>query len=144
MPNINQSLLNIPKPKREAPMNRSIIRLRRIAMLIGTLALTGLSQAESVNPGRDAIDILAISYEATLPEGIDFRKPGYPTFIKQVKGISGLETWGPGPMRTSALPLKSNSTNHCPRGLPCNSKPQPLGQMPMHLRPFAREKSKRP
>ena len=31
-------------------------------------------------------------YEATLEEGIDFKKPGYPTFIKNVSGMSGFET----------------------------------------------------
>ncbi len=39
-------------------------------------------------------DPLAPRYEATLEQGIDFRKPGYPTFIKKVEGVSGL---GPNP-----------------------------------------------
>lgn len=30
-------------------------------------------------------------YEATLAEGIDFNKPGYPTFIAEVTGMSGYE-----------------------------------------------------
>ena len=30
-------------------------------------------------------------YEATLAEGIDFRKPGYPGFIAEVAGMSGYE-----------------------------------------------------
>jgi hypothetical protein len=33
-------------------------------------------------------------YQATLEEGIDFRRPGYPTFIKFATGISNLEEWG--------------------------------------------------
>jgi phosphoglycerol transferase len=33
-------------------------------------------------------------YEATLAQGIDFRKEGYPAFIAQVAGMSGLEAWG--------------------------------------------------
>jgi hypothetical protein len=33
-------------------------------------------------------------YEATFEQGIDFRRPGYPTFIRYVTGISKLEEWG--------------------------------------------------
>ncbi len=33
-------------------------------------------------------------YDATLAQGIDFRKDGYPAFISQVAGMSGLEPWG--------------------------------------------------
>ncbi len=33
-------------------------------------------------------------YEATFEEGIDFRRPGYTTFIQYATGISKLEEWG--------------------------------------------------
>jgi phosphoglycerol transferase len=33
-------------------------------------------------------------YEATLAEGIDFTKPGYPAFLREVHGVSGHEPWG--------------------------------------------------
>ena len=33
-------------------------------------------------------------YHATLEEGIDFKKPGYPDFITEVTGVSGREDWG--------------------------------------------------
>ena len=33
-------------------------------------------------------------YQATFEQGIDFRRPGYPTFIKFATGISNLEDWG--------------------------------------------------
>jgi len=33
-------------------------------------------------------------YPATLTEGIDFRKPGYPAFLAAVSGLSGHEPWG--------------------------------------------------
>lgn len=33
-------------------------------------------------------------YQATLQDGITFNKPGYPSFIKEVKGMSGLEPTG--------------------------------------------------
>ena len=35
-----------------------------------------------------------VVYEATLAQGIDFKKNGYPAFISQVSGISVLEYWG--------------------------------------------------
>jgi len=34
------------------------------------------------------------SYHASLAEGIDFRKPGYPDFIAEVTGVSDREDWG--------------------------------------------------
>ena len=37
---------------------------------------------------------LPVSYKATLEEGIDFKKPGYPTFLSEVSGVSGVEGWG--------------------------------------------------
>jgi hypothetical protein len=40
-------------------------------------------------------------YEATLAEGIDFKKPLYPTFIADVTGMSGYEPtirWSEGPL----------------------------------------------
>lgn len=33
-------------------------------------------------------------YEASLAEGIDFTKPGYPSFLKEVTGMAGHESWG--------------------------------------------------
>ena len=29
-----------------------------------------------------------------MADGIDFAKPGYPTFLAEVQGVSGRETWG--------------------------------------------------
>jgi hypothetical protein len=39
-------------------------------------------------------DLLGPRYEATLVEGIDFKKPGYPNFVAKVEGMSGYEPWG--------------------------------------------------
>ena len=36
----------------------------------------------------------AFGYAASLEDGIDFSKPGYPAFIKEVKGMSALEPKG--------------------------------------------------
>lgn len=35
-----------------------------------------------------------ISYQASLSEGIDFKKEGYPSFVAEVSGMSGVEPWG--------------------------------------------------
>ena len=33
-------------------------------------------------------------YEATLAQGIDFRRVGLPTFVRDIAGLSGQEDWG--------------------------------------------------
>ncbi len=43
--------------------------------------------SENTNPSTP-------SYDATLAEGIDFRRPGYPNFVADVSGISTPESWG--------------------------------------------------
>ena len=44
-------------------------------------------------PGS-AADTMAPRYDATLAEGIDFRKPGYPAFVAEVSGVGAREDWG--------------------------------------------------
>jgi phosphoglycerol transferase len=46
----------------------------------------------SVKPLTD--DPLGPRYVATLAEGIDFKRQGFPTFIEDIKGISIYESWG--------------------------------------------------
>ena len=41
-----------------------------------------------------AVDPMTPRYEATMADGIDFRKPGYPTFLTEVSGIGAREDWG--------------------------------------------------
>lgn len=41
-----------------------------------------------------ALPSLEPRYTATLAQGIDFARPGYPDFLKEVSGISGPEGWG--------------------------------------------------
>jgi len=33
-------------------------------------------------------------YEATLAQGIDFTRPGFPAFLREVQGVSAPEAWG--------------------------------------------------
>ena len=37
---------------------------------------------------------MGLRYEASLEQGIDFTKPGYPLFLKNVTGMSNPESWG--------------------------------------------------
>jgi hypothetical protein len=39
-------------------------------------------------------DAAAPAYEATLKQGIDFSKTGYPSFLTDMSGVSNAETWG--------------------------------------------------
>ena len=57
----------------------------------GQLKAGGSTSATAQKP---AADPLAPRYEATLAEGIDFRKPGYPNFLAEVSGMSAQEPWG--------------------------------------------------
>ncbi len=49
-------------------------------------------QAEVAAPANT--NPLEPRYSATLAEGVDFAKPGYPEFITEVSGISVAEAWG--------------------------------------------------
>jgi phosphoglycerol transferase len=41
-----------------------------------------------------ATDAASPAYEATLAQGIDFSKTGYPSFLADMSGLSGAESWG--------------------------------------------------
>jgi len=92
------------------------------ASVAGLIALTGCeratetaapaaaapAQADAAAPVSQApadanagVDVAAYNanallprYTATLSEGIEFTKQGYPEFIAEVSGISGAEAWG--------------------------------------------------
>jgi phosphoglycerol transferase len=40
-----------------------------------------------------AVDPLGPKYESTLAEGIDFKKPRYPSFLIDITGVSAREDW---------------------------------------------------
>jgi len=68
-------------------------------ILLGLFVFVGCSSQTEVPKTKNTTqpvlaDPLGLRYEATLAEGIDFRKPGYPLFIKNVKGIANHEPWG--------------------------------------------------
>jgi len=74
-----------------------------LIVLAGVLALFGCSekpdpkaQLAVSNAAQTSapVDLIGPRYEAKLSEGIDFKKPGYPNFLTEVKGVSGYEPWG--------------------------------------------------
>ena len=57
--------------------------------------LSACSEKEETSTQKTVvIDQLAPKYESTLAEGIDFKKPGYPSFLTDVSGVSSREDWG--------------------------------------------------
>jgi phosphoglycerol transferase len=62
------------------------------APLVSTPALSGT--AAPVPATVAATDAASPAYEATLAQGIDFSKTGYPSFLTDMSGLSGAESWG--------------------------------------------------
>jgi len=56
--------------------------------------LKGLSSAQLMRKAGYIADHLGPRYEATLSDGIDFTRPTFPTFVQNVQGLSGHESWG--------------------------------------------------
>ena len=50
--------------------------------------------APAVAPAPASGDALGPRYEASMAEGIDFTKPGYPSFVAEVQGMAAREDWG--------------------------------------------------
>lgn len=50
-------------------------------------------------------------YEASLEQGIDFRKAGLPTFVQNIEGVSGVEDWGRWSDANLTPSVKINFTN---------------------------------
>jgi phosphoglycerol transferase len=52
------------------------------------------SDSEIVETSGYVLDKFGRRYNASLSEGIDFSKPGFPVFIKTISGLSAGESWG--------------------------------------------------
>ena len=63
-------------------------------ILLSTIAVTFLLCLYFLISNRVAESALEPRYEASLSEGIDFSRKGYPNFLKAVHGISSWEDWG--------------------------------------------------
>jgi len=59
---------------------------------VSTPAVSGT--AASTPATVAATDAASPAYEATLAQGIDFSKTGYPSFLTDMSGLSGAESWG--------------------------------------------------
>lgn len=84
-------------------MNRFIMFGAGVVLLSGVLSVAGCGDKQepkaqitvgSASPVAASVDALGPRYEATLAEGIDFKKQGYPSFLAEVSGMSDYETWG--------------------------------------------------
>ncbi len=63
--------------------------------LMAAIGLTACGdKAEQPSAATNTVTPTPVKYQATLAEGIDFKKDGYPAFIKEVEGISNYEQWG--------------------------------------------------
>lgn len=56
--------------------------------------LTGLNSFEIMRKVGYIVDKLGVRYPASYHDGIDFTRPNWPEFIRNVSGISGYEPWG--------------------------------------------------
>lgn len=71
--------------------NNKNINLKLILSLFALIYLSGLYFVISSKVKTDSMKPI---YQASLAEGIDFKRPGYPEFLKAVSGMSSVETWG--------------------------------------------------
>lgn len=70
-----------------------------IVVIVAISLISGCSEDQRPKAGTvagitAAVDLLAPRYEATIAEGIDFKKDGYPKFLTSVSGMSGHEVGG--------------------------------------------------
>ena len=78
-------------------MNTKLSQMSAAALIFVLFTLLFGCSENSETPDAPAQPVLSDlnpSYEATLADGIDFRKPGYPAFLAEVSGMSGQESWG--------------------------------------------------
>lgn len=91
---------------------------RRAADYKKRLARQIARYGEPVGPGLNR-------YRTTLAAGIDFKCPGLPDFLNEIKGLSTSEDWGAG---LRSLNLCSYSTGRCPIAFGSIWPFSPLGQ----------------
>lgn len=59
-----------------------------------TVSFSACGDKQEAPPPKTTVDQLAPRYESTLTDGIVFNRPGYPTFLIDVVGVSNQEPWG--------------------------------------------------
>jgi phosphoglycerol transferase len=71
--------------------NNKNINLKLVLSILALIYLVGLYFVISDKVKGDSMKPI---YQASLADGIDFKRPGYPDFLKSVIGMSTIETWG--------------------------------------------------
>lgn len=77
--------------------HRSLIAAALAVLVLGGCSDNTDPNAKAVASGLPQVAApvpLEPRYAATLADGIDFRKPGYPAFVSEVTGIWAHESWG--------------------------------------------------
>lgn len=72
------------------------ISIGLLALSIPVFILTACGESSQIGEqaAKARVNPLEPRYKATLAEGITFRNPGYPEFVKSIKGISVQEGFG--------------------------------------------------
>src|SRR5262245_47080948 len=75
------------------------LRLQRGLLIVAVAVAAGCGdsqEAKSPKPAPAASNVATApgSYQATLEEGIDFRRDGLPVFVSEIQGLSGREEFG--------------------------------------------------
>ena len=71
--------------------NNKNINLKLVLSILALIYLVGLYFVISDKVKGDSMKPI---YQASLADGIDFKHPGYPDFLKSVTGLSTIEPWG--------------------------------------------------
>lgn len=71
--------------------NNKNINLKLVLSILALIYLVGLYFVISTKVKGDSMKPI---YQVSLADGIDFKRPGYPDFLKSVIGMSTIETWG--------------------------------------------------
>jgi phosphoglycerol transferase len=77
--------------------------------------LEGLSNLQIMEKVGVIVENSNTPYQATLAEGIDFKRSGYPTFLKEASGLDGVEDWGRWTNANIAPSVKLRFNNPLPR-----------------------------
>lgn len=78
----------------EILMNKKLLTPLSCLILGASVLLCACGEKQEAPPPKAAVDQLAPRYESTLAEGIVFNKPGYPSFLVDVVGVSNVDPWG--------------------------------------------------
>jgi phosphoglycerol transferase len=61
---------------------------------VDRVSLEGRTATEIMERAGYVVDRLGVRYQANFEDGIDFMRPGWPSFVRQAAGLSEAEPWG--------------------------------------------------